>query len=200
MLDVIDLDFDYQEVPLLKKVTFNVPEGGLLHVQGANGSGKTTLLKVIAGLYHPLTGQIQFQGHSIALDMTNYQKQICYVGHKSGLNPYLTVRENCFFDTHYGAKNKNITELASIFKLEHHLDYPCGILSAGQKRQVGMLRLWMSDAKLWLLDEPLIALDNEALTILVNHINWHRYQGGAVLLTSHQNLPQSMADYLEYHL
>ncbi|CEG56359.1 heme ABC exporter ATP-binding protein CcmA [Legionella fallonii] len=200
MLDVIDLDFDYQEQPLLKKVTFHVPSGGLLHLRGANGSGKTTLIKLIAGLYQPEQGQILFAKQNIANHLAAYQRQICFVGHKTGINPYLSLRENCFFDLHYQDVDSNIDTLVSIFKLGSHLDSPCGLLSAGQRRQVGLLRLWMSDAKLWLLDEPLVALDDAALSIIMAKIENHRKQGGAVLLTSHQSLPMSSSDYQEYHL
>ena len=56
---------------------------------------------------------------------------ICFVGHKTGINPGLTLRENCFFDLHY--QRNSIEELASLFKLEHHLNSPCGLLSAGQE-------------------------------------------------------------------
>ena len=200
MLDVIGLDFDYQEQPLLKKVAFHLPAGGLMHLRGANGAGKTTLIKLIAGLYQPSHGKILFSGQPIATNLSAYQSQICFVGHKTGINPYLSLRENCFFDIHYGLLKKDISELADLFKLENHLNSPCGLLSAGQRRQVGLLRLWMSDAKLWLLDEPLVALDDFALSIIMNKIDSHREQGGAVLLTSHQSLPISKSDYQEYLL
>lgn len=209
MLDVINLDFDYQSEPLLKKVTFRLPVGGLLHLRGANGAGKTTLLKVVAGLYPPLQGEIKFFGHNIAKNQELYQRQICFVGHKTGINPNLTLRENCFFDLHYssiqvcriaGEKMENIEELASHFKLEHYLDFPCGLLSAGQRRQVGLFRLWMSNTKLWLLDEPLVALDEKSVYLIMNKIEAHRLQGGAVLLTSHQQLPINGSNYEEYFL
>lgn len=200
MLDVIELDFDFLEQPLLKKVTFHLPAGGLIHLRGANGAGKTTLLKLIAGLYHPLQGEIQFFGQTISANLSTYQRQLCFVGHKAGVNPYLSLRENCCFDMHYGLKDQNITELASIFKLEHHLDSPCGLLSAGQRRQAGLLRLWMSDAKLWLLDEPLVALDDSSLAIIMAKIDAHRTLGGAVLLTSHQHLSLIKSEYQEFFL
>lgn len=200
MLDVIGLDFDYQEQPLLKKVTFHLPAGGLMHLRGANGAGKTTLLKLIAGLYHPSRGEIKFCGQIIDENLEAYQRQLCFVGHKTGINPFLSLRENCYFDIHYGCNNKDITELASIFKLENFLDSPCGVLSAGQRRQVGLLRLWLSDAKLWLLDEPLVALDELALTIIMAKIDSHREQGGAVLLTSHQSVPICKSTYQEFLL
>lgn len=200
MLEVIDLDFDYQEQPLIQKVSFNIPEGGLLHLKGANGAGKTTLLKLIAGLHQPVQGQIRFKGQPISNHLATYQRELCFVGHKTGINPYLTVRENCYFDMHYEPENQNSVNLASIFKLDNFLDQPCGLLSAGQRRQVGLLRLWMAEKALWLLDEPLVALDETALTTLMDKIDNHRSRGGAVLLTSHQNLPLRDDKYQEYHL
>ncbi|MFT4059989.1 MAG: cytochrome c biogenesis heme-transporting ATPase CcmA [Legionella sp.] len=198
MLNVFNLSFDYQEQPLLKEVTFHLPVGGLLHLRGANGAGKTTLLKLIAGLYRPIHGEIRFLGREIHSNLREYQQQLCFVGHKTGINLSLTVRENCFFDLHY--HKQSLKELASIFKLERYLDLSCALLSAGQKRQVGLLRLWMSQAKLWLLDEPLVALDAKALELLMAKIADHRAQGGAVVLTSHQTLPLDASEYQEYCL
>lgn len=198
MLDVIDLSFDYQEQPLLNKVAFHLPAGGLLHLRGANGAGKTTLLKLIAGLYRAAEGEVHFSGQNIHHDLAAYQRQLCFVGHKTGINLSLTLRENCFFDLKY--QGGSIEQLIAAFKLEQHLDLPSGLLSAGQRRQVGLLRLWMSDAKLWLLDEPLVALDDKALEFIMIKIAAHRKQGGAVLLTSHQKLPLSSSDYQEYCL
>lgn len=207
MLDVINLAFDYQDQPLLNKVAFHVPVGGLLHLRGRNGAGKTTLLKLIAGLFYPHQGEVQFLGQNITKDRPAYQRQMCFVGHKAGINPNLTLRENCYFDLHYAPATVNINdrfdkieELASIFKLEHHLDVSCGLLSSGQRRQAGLLRLWFSDAKLWLLDEPLVALDKHAITQVMDKIATHRKQGGGVLLTSHQQLPLNSSDYEEYCL
>ncbi|MBI2785137.1 MAG: heme ABC exporter ATP-binding protein CcmA [Legionella longbeachae] len=199
MLDVINLAFDYQDQPLLNEVAFHLSIGGLLHLRGTNGAGKTTLLKLIAGLHQPLQGEIQFLGKNIAINRAEYQRQLCFVGHKTGINPNLSLRENCFFDLHY-SYGVEIEELVSIFKLEQYLDFPCGLLSAGQRRQAGLLRLWMTHAKLWLLDEPLVALDDRAVKLIMSKIASHRELGGSVLMTSHQHLPLSRADYEEYSL
>ena len=59
MLDVIDLSFDYQEQPLLNKVAFHLPAGGLLHLRGANGAGKSTFLKILAGEIDPTKGRVE---------------------------------------------------------------------------------------------------------------------------------------------
>lgn len=198
MLNVINLSFDYQDQPLLNEVSFHLPVGSLMHLQGANGTGKTSLLKLIAGLYRPLEGEIQYLGQNIQHDLALYQQQICFVGHKTGINPSLTLRENCAFDLQY--QGQDIEALVGLFRLQHHLDFPCGLLSAGQKRQVGLLRLWMSAAKLWLLDEPLVALDEQALKLVMDKIAVHQEEGGAVLMTSHQKLPIHTVNYQEYCL
>ena len=151
-------------------------------------------------MYQPAKGEIRYSGLPVNNNLVEYQRQLCFVGHKTGINPYLTVSENCLFDMHYESRDNDVTELTSIFKLEHHMDHPCGLLSAGQRRQVGLLRLWMCDLSLWLLDEPFVALDERALLIVMKKIGNHRSQGGIVLLTSHQNLPLKRADYQEYNL
>jgi heme exporter protein A len=84
--------------------------------------------------------------------------------------------------------------------LEEVLDVPCALLSAGQQRQAGLLRLWASQARLWLLDEPLVALDERAMSVLLAKMAEHRTTGGAILMTSHQDLPLNPANYQEYQL
>jgi heme exporter protein A len=188
MLRVTALDFDYQDKPLLQDVNCYLPQGGLLHIQGANGVGKTTLLKLIAGLYRPLSGAVHFEG------------QLCYVGHQPGIHRYLTLRENCLYDTHYRANEHNIDELAAVFGLQSMVDMPLALLSAGQQKQVGLLRLWMTEAKLWLLDEPLVALDEASQGLLMAHMQQHRQRGGGIILTSHQAMPLDIQDYQVYTL
>lgn len=198
MLELIDLTFDYQEEPLLNQVCLQVSAGDLVHLRGANGSGKTTLLKLISGLYQPHEGEIRFLGQRINKDLAGYQRQLCFVGHKTGINPYLTLIENCRFDTHY--ENSDLQQLPAVFDLQKYSHKMTGLLSAGQRRQVGLLRLWMTKAVLWLLDEPLVALDEQAIAVLMNRIKEHRQQGGAVILSSHQSLPLASNEYQEYLL
>jgi heme exporter protein A len=199
MLQLCELAFDYQELPLLQNINLQLDSGDLLHVHGANGAGKTTLLKLIAGLYHPLTGEINYQGQSIHTNLAHYQRDLCFVGHKTGISPYLTIKENCSFDVHYHHR-VDLIELSSVFKLDKFIHFPCGVLSSGQKRQVGLLRLWLSDASIWLLDEPFVALDEQSLAVLMSKIKNHREKGGMVILTSHQNVPLEKATYKDYFL
>lgn len=199
IIQLVELAFDYQEVPLLHDINFQLDAGDLLHIQGANGAGKTTLLKLLAGLHHPSQGEIHYKGVRIDDDLASYQHNLCFVGHKTGISPYLTVQENCYFDSQY-QQNSDLQEPIAAFKLDKHLHSLCGVLSAGQKRKVGLLRLWFSEAELWLLDEPFVALDEDALGVLMAQIKRHRDKGGIVILTSHQRLPLEQSTYRSYCL
>lgn len=199
MLDVLALSFDYQEKPLLAKVQFSLPAGQLLHLLGINGSGKTTLLKLLAGLLQAREGEIRYKGEVINKNLGAYQRKLCYLGHKPGISPLLTVRENCYFDMHWGRRCVTFESLLAAFGLEALSEVPAYLLSAGQKRRLSLLRLAMSDASLWLLDEPLVALDTQAIQTLIAILENHLEQGGQVILTSHQNLPLQHS-CLEYSL
>ncbi len=170
-----------------------------MHLRGGNGVGKTTLLKLLAGILHPSHGEIRYAGRSINSDMATYQQQICYVGHKTGVSQLLTVRENAHFELHCEQKIA-FNELMDLYSLQGLEDVSCSVLSVGQRRRVGLLRLHLSNASLWLLDEPLIALDKEAISFLMASLTTHLSSGGQVILTSHQNLPLKTDNYQEYCL
>lgn len=197
MLIVQDLYFDYQDQAILRNVNFSVNGGELLHVKGENGSGKTTLLRLLAGLMEPWQGQIKYDGQPITEHPAFYQHNIAYVGHKHGLHPLLTVKENCFY--HHGWQKTRFYELLNSFSLKEQVDIPFYRLSAGQKRRAALLRLCMSKARLWLLDEPLTALDNNTVLLFATIMHEHCATGGLIVLTSHQDLPLS-ANIREYHL
>lgn len=200
MLEVNNVSFDYADKPLLHNVQFSVPAGHLLHLRGNNGTGKTTLLKLLSGMLRPLSGDICYQGQSIWQDLAVYQDAICYVGHKAGISQLLTVRENCRFALRHNPHQLSLEALLQRFALSGLEDVLCGVLSAGQRRRVGLLRLLMSDASLWLLDEPLVALDHDAVGLLMNCFSEHLNKGGQIILTSHQTIPLLNNHCLEYCL
>ena len=94
MLEVINAGFDYEDHPVFQGVQFSVSAGHLLHINGCNGAGKTTLLKLLAGLLQPAVGDVRYHGESITKNTAAFQQALCYVGHKSGVSPLLSVREN----------------------------------------------------------------------------------------------------------
>lgn len=200
-LKVKNVSFDYSNQPLLEHLQFMVDTGCLLHVRGDNGSGKTTLLKLLSGMLFPHEGDICFNQQSIYKNMRAYQQNICYVGHKTGVNQLLTVRENCRFELqHHASSFLDCNKWMKDWGLENEQDTPCNRLSAGQRRRVGLMRLSMSRAPIWILDEPLIALDQQTIVFLMKTMQHHLAGGGLIILTSHQDLPQRFEYHQEYFL
>ena len=200
MLQVTNISFDYVDNALFEGIHFDVLPGKILHLQGENGSGKTTLLKLIAGLLSPSEGDIRFQNKSIYRDVSHYQQQICYIGHKPGISMVLSPFQNCQFDLHHGRRVFNWEESIEHLSLKGLENVSCAQLSMGQRRRVALLRLLMSNAKLWLLDEPFVALDSRAIAFLKQQVRHHLSKDGLVMMTSHQPLPFDAKDCMEYHL
>ena len=200
MLQVTGLFFDYEQQPLLNEIQLTVTPGQLLHLRGNNGAGKTTLIKLLAGLLQPHQGEIYFNQQLIWHDLSSYQKNICYIGHKPGLNGLLTVRENYELGLFLPAQLTGFEQLVQDFSLAEQLDQACAQLSMGQRRRASLLRLSLSGAALWLLDEPFIGLDKPAVASLSQLIAKHLQKGGLVVMTSHQDWPASHIPIQEYCL
>lgn len=200
MLEINSLNFDYCDKPLLSDITFTVSSGQLIYLKGANGTGKTTLLKLLAGILSPLAGQICYAGYSIYNNLQAFQNNLCYVGHKNGINLALTVKENCIFDLRWGSKDITLATILKTFNLHYLSDEICNNLSQGQKKKVSLLRLIFTQSKLWLLDEPLVGLDKQAVVEFTSILHKHLADGGLVIMTSHQPLCDNGLNYHEYIL
>jgi heme exporter protein A len=201
MLSISNLSFEYADVPLLSGVDFHVSAGELLHIQGENGAGKSTLLKIIASLIRPLAGEIFFEHRSIYECLEDYKARVCYLGHLEGVHPLLTPKEVWTLEMIHTAHSSSLARVSEALQLEDILEVPFGLLSAGQKKRVGMIRLMMqSQAKIWLLDEPWAVLDVVSATRLVSLVTHHLSEGGIVITTSHQPLPAMSCCVREYKL
>jgi len=172
---------------LFSNLSFKVYSGDVLRITGTNGSGKTSLLKILAGLNTSEEGEITLNNHLVKSD--EYQSEVFYLGHLSALSAELSSVENLEFLT---GLNKSIdqyllVEALAQVGLKGYEDEYCSKLSAGQKRRVILAGLFVSNAKIWLLDEPFTALDPHGIKIVEDRIRKHCAQGGLCLFTTHQD-------------
>ncbi len=194
MLQVSGLFCERGDRQLLDGLSFSLEPGRLLHVRGANGAGKTSLLRIIAGLLLPTAGEVLWQGKPTKQQREIYHSELLYLGHLDGVKGDLSSIENLRIDNELLSANASEDDmLAALEKIGL-----CGFedvyskqLSQGQHRRVGLCRLLMSRAKLWVLDEPFNALDVKAVALLVELIEAHLERGGMALLTTHQDVPLS---------
>lgn len=167
-------------------ISARVAGGEALLLQGPNGSGKSTLLRVLAGLMPAAEGTVAWDGADVARDREAHRGRLAYLGHQDALKGGLTVLENLQFWAGFGGGNA--AAALKVFALQKLADRPARILSAGQKRRLALSRLALSDAPLWLLDEPVTALDAEARASFVTLLKRHLTAGRLAIIATHEPL------------
>ncbi len=172
---------------VFRDLGFAVPAGGALVLAGPNGSGKSTLLRVLAGLGRLAAGQLLWDGADALDDPAHHARRVCYVGHLDAVKPGLTVEENLRFTP--GHPKGDVRRALEVLGLAALADLPARMLSAGQKRRLALSRLALSVAPLWLLDEPTLGLDSQAIARFGALLSAHRSAGGIVVAATHVPLP-----------
>lgn len=168
-------------------LSFRVAAGEVLLLRGPNGSGKSSLLRCMAGLLTPVAGVQTWNDQPIALDVDAHRGRLRYLGHQDAVKPALTVLENlALWQQLHGLRDAAaIGRALAGLGLERLAELPARLLSAGQRRRVALARLLASPAPLWLLDEPITALDDDGVARLARMVADHRATGGLVVLSSH---------------
>lgn len=167
---------------VLNRVSFSVQPGQLLLVEGPNGSGKTTLLRCLAGMVSGYQGQILLSQRQTPLLITD-----C-----AGLSAGLTAVQNLAW---YGAlrglrlSQPAIMQALAKVGIRDGLDRQCGTMSAGQQKRVLLARLLLESAGIWLLDEPVVALDAAGIELVVELCGERLNTGGTVIVSLHQAIP-----------
>lgn len=190
MLEAKQLRCIRDERRLFDRLSFTIQPGELVQVEGPNGAGKTSLLRIIAGLAMAEQGDILWRGELIHRCREEFNYSLLYLGHHPGIKTMLTPLENlAFFQQALGQKNNDAIWLAlAKVGLLGYEEVPVAQLSAGQQRRVALARLWLSQAPLWILDEPLTAIDKQGVGQLIELFSQHAYHGGMVLFTTHQEI------------
>jgi heme exporter protein A len=176
---------------LFQGLDVRVGTGEILLVEGRNGSGKTTLLRMFCGLIEPSGGQILWRGEPIRQLAEEYTRELLYIGHRPGVKDDLSPVENLrIAATLDGVDIDEAAAWQALARigLQGFEDLPTRYLSQGQKRRVALARLLVSTAKIWILDEPFVALDVSAVEELQGVIREHVAGGGIVILTTHQSV------------
>jgi len=192
MLEVINLSCVRDERTLFHGLSFGVAAGDIVQIEGPNGAGKTSLLRLLAGLSRPEEGEVCWQKQPIRQQREQWHQSLLFLGHHPGVKAVLSPLENLGF-YHPDRTQSQIFDALEWVDLLGFEEVPVAQLSAGQQRRVALARLWLSDAALWILDEPLTAIDKEGVGKLMAQFTQHADKGGTVILTTHQDLPESHA-------
>ena len=191
MLQGVNLACVRGDRELFRDVNFSVETGNLLQVRGPNGSGKTSLLRMLCGLSNPAAGEIRWNDAPIRSLDDEYYAALTYIGHLSGTKDDLTALENLQISS--ALAGFEITEAQAVAALRQmglkgRELLPVKVLSQGQRRRVVLARLLVCKTALWILDEPLVALDVAAVGLIQSLLEQHLQQGGMVVMTTHQEI------------
>ena len=188
MLQVTALCCVRGEREIIRDLTFSVGAGQWAHIRGENGAGKTTLLKALTGLMRPASGTVTWNGQQIDRNRDDYHRALSYLGHANALKDDMDASENLHAACAIADAPplRPVGDALRLLGLNPGNRSPLRALSQGQKRRVALARLALTPARLWILDEPLAALDTGAMGALCGLMDRHLEDGGTLVLTSHQ--------------
>jgi putative spermidine/putrescine transport system ATP-binding protein len=184
----------------VKNVELTVPHGTFVCLLGPSGCGKTTLMRMVAGLDLPTSGAIKLDGKDIT-NVPTHKRDLGMVFQSLALFPHLTVGENIAYSLRIRGvgkeeQKKRVDELLSMIHLNGYADRPVAKLSGGQRQRVAIARALAISPKLFLLDEPLSALDaklREAMQVELRQLQ-QRLGITTIVVTHDQREAMTMAD------
>ncbi len=188
MLELRDLAAVRSNTVLFRRLNRLLHAGEALRVAGPNGAGKTTLLRIICGLTEPVRGAVLWDGTPIGTLGDDYHAALSFVGHQEGHFGDLTAAENLRLGGPPVDPQAVTTALDQV-GLGTLAGQPARLLSQGQRRRLGLGRLLLRGAPLWVLDEPLTGLDRQGVALTAHLLAEHLAAGGLAVLTTHQDLP-----------
>ena len=168
-----NIAYKINDKKLFHNLSFYVNEGEALHICGSNGSGKSTLIRIILGITTQTKGNFN-DGNT---------KKICYLGHKNALKSYLSVADNLMLldlDDHI-----ELDPYLKKLELKELLDITVANLSFGQQKKLALLRIFLNDSDLIILDEPFVGLDKKTLDLVIDFLAKELDAKKGIIYTSH---------------
>ena len=201
MLDVKDINVYYGAIHAVRNVNLTVNAGEIVSIIGANGAGKSTILKTLVGLLRSKTGDIFFEGQSIAkLSPAGIVQQgIALVPEGRRVFPRMSVEDNLLLGA-YARKDKevsrDINRIYEMFpRLAERKKQNAGALSGGEQQMLATGRGMMSRPRLLLLDEPSMGLAPLLVHQIFETILDINEQGTTILLVEQNaHMALSIAD------
>ena len=184
MLEINKLTGGYVNIPVLKEVSFSVPDGQLIGLIGLNGAGKSTTINEIIGLLHPYAGEVRIDGLSLPEAPTDYRKKIGYIPETPSLYEELTLREHIetvamAYDLDMDQVMVRVQPLLERFRLAEKLDW------FPTQQKVMIICAYAVDPSLYIVDEPFLGLDPVAIADLIQLLADEKAKGKSILMSTH---------------
>ena len=203
MLELRNINKSFAGKQILTNFSLSIPEKQILAIVGPSGGGKTTLLRMLAGLETIDSGEIYYNGESLAIDELEKRNLLGFVFQDFQLFPHLSVLENLTLspiktmNMDKEAAEKKARVLLEQLGLAGHADaYPFS-LSGGQKQRVALARAMMIDPEIIGYDEPTSALDPELRLEVEKLILQNKERGMTQIVVTHDlQFAENIADQI----
>ena len=174
---------------LFQNLSFALNPGELLILEGSNGSGKTSLMRAIVGMLELEAGAIEWDGVPVHKNRQRFHGSLVWMAHRVGFKADLTLLENLRFEAALRpSSDKDLDEILQRLGIERLTRLPLRSLSAGQQRRVSLARMLLSNAPLWLMDEPFTNLDRTGRELVIELVEEHVQAGGMCVIAAHQDV------------
>jgi ABC-type multidrug transport system ATPase subunit len=168
-IEIQNVSFSYINQSIFSDVSAKFTSGEKIQLTGDNGAGKTTLLKLICSLLKPQTGQIRYLDDKFDHDSVSIRKIIGVSLDDSHLLRHFTVAENLRLYQKLYTSTTSFEKIASWldrFKLQTHRETPIQYLSQGEQKKVSLIKSFLHNPEILILDEPTNSLDHESKAVL----------------------------------
>ena len=203
MLELRNINKAFGGKQILTNFSLSIPEKQILAIVGPSGGGKTTLLRMLAGLETIDSGEIYYNGESLAIDELEKRNLLGFVFQDFQLFPHLSVLENLTLspiktmDMDKEAAEKKARALLEQLGLAGHADAFPFSLSGGQKQRVALARAMMIDPEIIGYDEPTSALDSELRLEVEKLILQNKERGMTQIVVTHDlQFAENIADQI----
>mgnify|MGYP005665270405 FL=1 len=173
LISAKNISYKINDNKLFHNLSFNLAEGEAIHICGENGSGKSTLLRILLGITNQTKGSIY----------KNLLKEVCFLGHKNAVKSYLSLQDNILLmELHNHPK---LQKYINLLNLKKYLNVVVANLSFGQQKKLALLRVFLNNSELLILDEPFVGLDSDSQSILTQFLNNELAINKGLVYTSH---------------
>ncbi len=188
------------KIKALDGLSFSVEKGDIIGILGPNGSGKTTAVKMITGILKPTSGSVRVSGMEVSENLDSIRKLIGFMPQETALYEDLTAYESLEYHAElYGVPKEEvqdrIAKMLELAGLTHRKDDLVKTYSGGMKRRLALVRSFLHDSELLILDEMSLGVDVQSRNLIWNQVRKLKNEGRTIIFcTNYMDESEALAD------
>jgi|ETN07SMinimDraft_1059922.scaffolds.fasta_scaffold04484_4 heme exporter protein A len=192
-----NLTLHRNDTAIFSNISIDILKSQITNIYGHNGSGKTSLLKILVGITEATNGEVK----NVSGDTKLFNRTI-YIGHRYGLKNNLSINENLIYlQSFYGVSQKQlIDEAIDMYGMTKYKNTLIKYLSHGQQKRASLMKTLITNSKLWIIDEPYGALDDEAVEMFNKTAKKHLSNNGSLIITNHKPITNIFPNAINFKL